>query len=131
MGRTSSRAHNSGHRDVSLMYLNEHYVPSHIRIPDGYVDGGRGMKTNADGMVQTSREAIVVDRTRDALLKKHADYARSPMLSGLPPLERATLLALYVDRECSPPDGRSLAWQSVEELQQEYRGREFLLGIRQ
>lgn len=115
-------------REVSLLYVTKHYIPPGQRIPDGYVDGGRGMKIGNDDVVRSEREVIVVDRSRDALLRQHLSYARSPWLAALPTMERAKLLALYVDQVCSPPNSRAVAWSNVEEIQTVYQGREFMFG---
>ena len=52
-------------REAVYAYWQKHYVGSRVRIPDGYVDGGRGMKLDDDGNVTTYREVITVDRSRD------------------------------------------------------------------
>lgn len=115
-------------REVTLAYLQKHYVPSGERVPDGFTDGGRRMEIGAAGTLRTDREVILVDRYRDAELQKHLAYARSEFISKLPPLARARFLALYVDMQCSPTDGRNIALSELERLESEYRGREMLLG---
>lgn len=85
-------------REVTLAYLKTHYVPAGTRIPDGYIDGGRGMKIAGNGAAKSLREVLVVDRPRDPALRVHLDYARSETLAKLPPLARATQLARYVDK---------------------------------
>lgn len=115
-------------REVTLLYLKRHYLPARTTIPDGYVDGGRSMKIADDGTVQSPREVLVVDRSRDPGLRQHLAYAHSPGLEGLPPVERARLLAAYVDRESSPAEGRGLSLQACRLVEGEFRGREMLLG---
>ncbi len=114
-------------REVTFLYLQQHYLPAHTLIPDGYVDGGRGMKIADDGTVQSPREVLVVDRSRDPGLRRHLAYAQSPGLAGLPPVERARLLAAYVDRESSPAEGRGLSLQMCRLVEGEYRGLLFKL----
>jgi hypothetical protein len=113
---------------VVRTFRDKHYVPAAMKIPDGYTDGGRGSTIAADGSVRAPREVMVVDRLRDLELQRHVHYARSPVLASLPPLERATRLALYVDKVASPEEGRSASQFACTLLEAEFRGHELLLG---
>ncbi|QDT57320.1 hypothetical protein Pan44_53880 [Caulifigura coniformis] len=116
-------------RDVTQAYHANHYVAPATTIPDGYSDGGRRMAVDDRGNVRSDREVIVVDRTRDPVMRKHLDFARSDHLAGLPPMQRARYLALYVDIQCSPAVGRrEHALSSVALLEGEYSNLEMLLG---
>ncbi len=115
-------------REATLAYLKNNLVPAGMRIPDGYVDGGHAMKIAADGTVSSPREIIVVDRNRDTKLRQHLDYVRWLMRGNLPPAQRATLLAQYVDQQYSPVDGRSFSVEACELLLAAHAGREMLIG---
>ncbi len=115
-------------RATATSFLEKHTIAAGTRIPDGYVDGGRQAKLTPEGAVQTGREVMVVDRARDAVLQRQLEYARSPVLARMPALERATLLALYVDREYSSEDGRRFSANACAVMEGEYRGRELLIG---
>lgn len=115
-------------REVAHAYREKHYIPAGTRIPDGYVDGGRGMKIAADGTVSSQREILQVDRARDATLRQHLDYVRWLVRGNVPPLERATLLAQYVDQQYSPADGRAFATDACDTLLAPYAGNGILIG---
>ncbi|MES2692832.1 MAG: EDR1-related protein [Verrucomicrobiota bacterium] len=115
-------------RDVSLLYLKKHYIPAGTPIPDGYMDGGRGMKIAADSTARSGREILVVDRPRDPELRQHLAYARSPEVTAAPPLTRAALLATYVDKQYSPDGSRRHAEAVCTVTLEPYRGRDILLG---
>ena len=115
-------------RPQTEAFLKEHRIPEGQRVLDGYMDGGRGSTVNSDGLVSTDREVIVVDRSRDESLRKHLEFARSEQLKPMTSLDRAALLAVYVDkvmahvavpRYCEPADRLLVA---------EYRGEPVLLG---
>jgi hypothetical protein len=86
------------------------------------------MKIARDDNVASQREILAVDRQRDAALRKHLDYARSPGLAKLPPLERAQKLAMYVDEQFSPSEGRRFSEKACSILLDPYRNQEILLG---
>jgi hypothetical protein len=115
-------------REVTLAYWQKHYVPAGTRIPNGYIDGGRAMVIAADGTVSSGREIIVVDRARDGKLRQHLDYARWLVRGNVAPLERAALLAQYVDLQYSPADGRGLAEEACTALLAPLYGKEVLIG---
>jgi transglutaminase/protease-like cytokinesis protein 3 len=99
-----------------------------MRIPDGYVDGGHAMKIAGDGTVSSQREIITVDRTRDTKLRQHLDYVHWLMRGNLPPLQRATLIAQYVDQQYSPADGRNFSEEACTRLLESLAGKEVLIG---
>jgi hypothetical protein len=115
-------------REAVLAYRLKNYVPPEIKIGDGYVDGGRRMHMHGDGRVSSSREVITVDRTRDAELRKQLDFARSPEVMKLNPLDRATRLARHVAWLMTPPDGYKHLEDKTKVLDTEYRNKEVLLG---
>lgn len=118
----------AGALGVSRAFLQEHYLSADARIPDGYADGGRASKIASDGSVTTGREAMVVDRARDAALQRHLEYARETRSWRVPEREHAALLALYIDRLASPAEGRGATAYACEMLTGEYRGKELLIG---
>jgi hypothetical protein len=77
-------------------YRTKHFVGPELTIPDGYVDGGRGMKFEADSHVSSHREVLIVDRAHDALLQELIKFAKSDALKALEPLERVKRLAARV-----------------------------------
>lgn len=119
---------NPAAREITLAYRTKHYVSGGQVIPDGYVDGGRTAEFAASGHVEADREVIVVDRMRDPELRKHLAFARSEFIANLPPLQRARFLALYVDVQSSPPEGRNVSFASLPLVEAEFRNRELLLG---
>lgn len=112
-------------RPVVDAYHDKHYVGPDMSIPDGYVDGGTYMKIKQDGSIVATREVITVDRARDEKLRKHIEFAKGT--ADLPPLERATRLAKYVDEITTPPQGRQFAEAATAKLQ-DFRNAEILLG---
>lgn len=108
-------------------YHEDHYVAPEMEIPDGYVDGGRGMQLQHDGTAWSYREVITVDRSRDTELKKHIHYARSEELKQMDPLKRATMLAKHV-HEIMTPDDPDQVLRQIVNVQTLYEGHEMLLG---
>ncbi|MDP6113511.1 MAG: hypothetical protein QGF00_23400 [Planctomycetota bacterium] len=115
-------------RTVTEAYHRKHYVGAGMTIPDGYSDGGRGMKLYPDGAIRTYREVIVLDRSKDAALRKHIEFATSKEIEKLPPEERAKRIARYIDQDMSPPRGRSFSGGPVGVMESEYANRQVLLG---
>jgi hypothetical protein len=106
-------------------YHDNHYVGPDMTIPDGYVDGGTYMKIKEDGSIVATREVITVDRARDEKLRQHIDFAKT--IADLPPVERASKLAKYIDDLTTPPQGRQFAEAATRKLQ-DFRNAEILLG---
>ena len=106
-------------------YHKRHFVKPEMSIPDGYVDGGTYMKIKEDGTVVATREVIVVDRARDKKLVEHIEFARSK--KELPEVERAQVLARYIDELTSPDGNRDLAEAATRKLM-DFRNGEMLLG---
>ncbi len=94
-------------RTVTRLFSNSHYVGPDTRIPDGFLDGGRGMQLDEFGFAIAGREIICIDRRIDDRLRGHLRYARSDELQKLSQIDRATRIARYVDRILTPPEGRS------------------------
>jgi len=109
-------------------YYKQHYVGPGTKIPDGYVDGGRGMALDAEGRARSRREILLVDRAGDRELARHLEYARSTNLLVLPPLERTQRLAEYIDRLSTPPGGVRWAEPAVQELTQEFADKPIRIG---
>ncbi|WP_417385886.1 EDR1-related protein [Gimesia sp.] len=115
-------------RQATVDYHSKHFVGPKIRIQDGYVDGGRGMKLDEKGQAFSRRELIIVDRQRDAALKQHLEFARSEELKALEPLKRATRLAQYVDQSMSLDKANRWSTPAVVLLTREYANEGVLLG---
>jgi hypothetical protein len=112
-------------RPVINAYHKGHFVSPGMRIPDGYADGGTYMKIKEDGTVVATREVIMVDRERDRKLAGHIKFARSKR--ELPEVERAQVLARYIDKITSPGGDRDLAEAATRKLM-DFRNSEILLG---
>jgi hypothetical protein len=115
-------------REVVMVYRQKHYVGPEMRIPDGYRDGGRGMTVDEAGNVTTGREVLAVDRSRDPVLRKHLEVARSDEVRSLKPLERARRLARYIDEQLAGGADPEDTLQAVEVFQAEYANLEVLIG---
>jgi hypothetical protein len=118
----------TGARAAINAYYKEHFVGPGVPVPDGYVDGGRAMAFDAEGRALSGREILVVDRAGDSELRKHLDFARSPELQSLGPLERAQRLAERVDRLTTPPGGERWVGPAVEELTREFANKPLRIG---
>ena len=119
---------NEAAREATMAYYQNHYVPPGMKISDGYVDGGRRMVVGKNSAIISTREILVIDRTKDHVLRKHLEYARDPELQKLPVAERAKTLAQYVDKVLSPNGDRSAALYAVEAFTIEYANRPVLFG---
>ena len=115
-------------RPATMAYYTQHYLPPGMSVPDGYVDGGRRMVIGKNAAVASGREILVIDRTKDPVLRKQLAYAKDADLLKLPTAERAKKLAQYVDRILSPGGDRGAALRAVEEFTEEYANRSVLFG---
>ncbi|QDU53698.1 EDR1-related protein [Gimesia panareensis] len=109
-------------------YHTKHFIAPQLKILDGYVDGGRGMQLDPQGHARSRRELIVVDRQRDAALKKHLEFARSKEVMSLAPDQRAMKLAQYVDQNMSLDKNNRATMAAVSLLTDEYANQGVLLG---
>jgi hypothetical protein len=115
-------------RAVVETFNRQHYIGPGVTIPDGYLDGGRGMKLDAEGRPRSHREILVVDRARDEQLTRFLAFARSPDLKTLPMLERAQRLAVYIHQETTPPGGMRYDMKTCELLEKEFANKPVLIG---
>ena len=115
-------------REATMAYYQKHYLPPGMTVPDGYVDGGRRMVLGKNAVVLSTREILVIDRTKDESLRMHLAYAKDPELQRLPTAERAKKLAQYVDKVLSPGGNRDAAMDAVEAFTTEYANRPVLFG---
>jgi hypothetical protein len=83
-----------------------HGIGIGIQVPDGYVDGGRGMGIHGNGRVTSYREIIVVDREKDARLRDLLAFARSDEMMSRKPLDRALTIARRIVNVMSKQGGR-------------------------
>ncbi len=113
---------------ITRNYLLRHRVNPEERIPDGYIDGGRGMQLDANGKASSHREILMVRRSDDPALRRHLDFARSPEVQALPPLARATRIARYIAKELAAPEGDQWAVADSMLLAAEYGNSPVLFG---
>ena len=114
--------------DVVEAFHRRHYLGSGVRIPDGYEDGGREMRLDAEGHATSRREILRVDRIDDAELADDLVFARSAELRSLPPLERAQRLADRIHRKTTPPGGARWVTATVMQLEAEFCNKPILIG---
>jgi hypothetical protein len=120
--------------DQSNAFRAQHRVSAGETIADGFFDGGRRGSVGSDGLVTSSREVVVVDRSRDPALRSHLEFARS--LRSLSEGERAVQLSRYVDTLMTPKVyspagdviGRGDPEKAVDAWVAQRRGHEVLLG---
>jgi hypothetical protein len=114
--------------EVVNVFNHQHYIGPGVRIPDGYEDGGRAMKLDAESRPTSQREILRVDRTSDVELAQDLAFARSTQLRALPPLERAQRLAVYICRETTPPGGMRWDMKTCGALEKEFSNKPVLIG---
>jgi hypothetical protein len=114
--------------EISERFNSKHYIDFTTRIPDGFLDGGRGVQVDEFGNAVSGREIMRVDRDLDPQLQQHLKFARSAELRDLNPVDRATHIARYIDRVMTPPDGHDSCEPRSMFLGDRYAGREVLLG---
>lgn len=113
---------------VVRTFNKQHYLGPDVKIPDGYIDGGRGMKIDASGQGASRREILTVDRAHDTELSDDLAFARSAELRVLPELERVQRIAAWIDGETTPWGGLRWVEKETEELQKEFAGKALLIG---
>jgi hypothetical protein len=113
---------------VVRTYRAKHYVGPDLKIPDGYIDGGRRMEVDSAGHAASGREILSVDRARDVELGDDLAFARAAELRALPELERVQRLAEWIDRETTPYAGLRLVERSTDELEKDFEGKAILIG---
>ncbi len=114
--------------EVTNMYRQKHYVGPGLKIPDGYLDGGRYMVIDAQRHALSDRELLRVDRSLDVELAGDLTFARSPELRALPILERIQQIAARIDKEATPPGGPICVERTAEQLEKEFRSQSILIG---
>jgi len=115
-------------RDVVTLYRSTHRIGFGVRVPDGYVDGGRDMGLDAAGRVAAGREVLVVDRTRDERLRGLLAAAAAPQVRDLPVDERIRRITDMVARAFEPRTDRQPPYPGDDGLANACRGRGVLLG---
>jgi hypothetical protein len=114
-------------QEVASLFNKTHCVGPGTAIPDGYLDGGRGMKLEPDGHARSAREILVVDRAKDEILKDHVRFARSQELRSLNPIDRVKRLAAYICEQVEPrEDGSPMARTQL--LVRDYANEAVLIG---
>lgn len=118
----------AGAGKVVKLFNQQHFLGPDVKVPDGYIDGGRGMKIDSAGDVASRREILAVDREHDTELAADLAFARSAELRALPELERVQRIAERIDRETTPPGGMRWLEKTTEDLQKEFTGKALLIG---
>jgi hypothetical protein len=113
-------------RSVLEEFRQTSYIPAGTLIPDGYIDGGHGMRLDAADHATSGREILVVDRPLDPELQMNLAYART--LRSLDPLERAHKLSLYLDQLATPPGGLKVLDDTITQLQKEFQDQPLCIG---
>ncbi len=113
-------------KKVLEAFRRDNYIAPGTTIPDGYFDGGRHMKLDAQAHASSGREILVVDRPHDPELAKDIAFART--LRELPPMERARKLSLYIDEISTPPEGRQNLEKAVQTMETQYRNKPLRIG---
>lgn len=115
-------------RDVVAAYRERHYIRPGLRVPDGYMDGGRQARFDDARVPHSGREILQVDRTRDVGLIRDITFARSERISSLPRLDRIRAIAARIDRECTPPGGPYWTLPTTTALAEELADHPILIG---
>jgi len=115
-------------KPVLESYLRRHYVGPSDRVPDGYFDGGRSMRLDAEGRAQSGREILLVDRGSDPELRRQIAYAQSEEIRRLPELERVEKLAAFVDGRTTPPGGERWTGPTIDMITKEFANKPLLIG---
>ncbi|QDT45860.1 hypothetical protein Pan241w_59880 [Gimesia alba] len=115
-------------KPATVAYHSRHYVAPKLKIIDGYVDGGRGMQLNDQGQARSRRELLIVDRSRDASLRKHLEFAKSDEIKSLEPVKRAFRLAKYIDQSMTLEKDNRYTMAAVVLLTKEYANEGVLIG---
>lgn len=109
-------------------YRKQHYLGPEVRIPDGYIDGGRGMKIDAQGDAASGREILALDRAHDAELEADLAFARSTELRALPERERIQKIAERIDNETTPFGGLRQVERATNDLEKDFEGKTIMIG---
>jgi hypothetical protein len=115
-------------RPIIDQYNKQHYVGPGVTIPDGYIDGGRGMKVDAGGSAASGREILVLDRTHDQELAADLKIARSPEMRALAPLDRIQKLSALIDKQTTPPGGLQWVGEQTKQLEDEFTNKPVFIG---
>lgn len=108
----------------SQNFNSTHNIPCDEVVVDGYRDGGRGAQFMDDGSVYSSREIIVVDRTRDVALQRMIQDVKTKT-AGMNPKQKAAFLQDYIARKCG--DGGN-AYRNLGAFVNNNKSQEVLLG---
>jgi transglutaminase-like putative cysteine protease len=109
-------------------YYKKHYLGPDMKVPDGYVDGGRRMELDAEGRARSGREILLVDRPHDAELAQDLAFARSKDLAALAPLDRVQKIAERIEQRMTPPGGRHWLGPAVDDLTVEFADKPLRIG---
>lgn len=105
-----------------------HYLGPGVAVPDGFIDGGRHMKLDAEKHAESGREILWVDRVRDKQLADDLAYVSSAEFRALPVLERAKRIAARIDGQTTPPGGLKWIGETARQLEAEFKNQPLLIG---
>lgn len=115
-------------REVIELYHRRHCIGPGVRIPDGYLDGGRRMLIDTAGRAASRREILLVNRARDVELAADLAFARSDELRAMPELGRAQRIVAHIDSRTTPPGGPRWVFATAERLEIECANKPVLIG---
>lgn len=107
----------------SAVFSVNHRIEPGVRLHDGFFDGGRRADINERNRVETGREVLIVDRTKDQTLREFGGYARA--LEGTAD-EKVLKLADLIDGHFRHYKGRELDASSA--LARDYASKGVHLG---
>lgn len=105
-----------------------HRLEPELKIPDGYIDGGRRMKKDGEGEFTSGRELLLVDRKSDPELKALLAWAGSEEMRKLPGRERTARIVKRIDTLTTPPGGEKWVAASTEAFADEFANRPLPIG---
>ncbi len=114
--------------EVIRMFNEDHYIGPGVRVPDGYVDGGRAMRVDDNGTAKSGREILLVNREHDDELARDAEFVHTPEFQALSTLDKVQHLAARVDELTTPPGGQRWVGEMTMMLQDEFQNRPLLIG---
>jgi hypothetical protein len=115
-------------QQVITLFNKGHYLGPEVKVPDGYIDGGRGMKIDGGGQASSGREILTVDRAHDAELAADLTFARSSEIRMLPELDRIQRISALIDKRTTPPGGREWVGETTTLLEKEFENKPVLIG---
>ncbi|HEX3872148.1 MAG TPA: EDR1-related protein, partial [Pirellulales bacterium] len=127
-GETAEARVSLAAQEIITLFNKQHYIGPGVKVPDGYIDGGRGMKVDGGGTASSGREILTIDRKHDTELAADLALARSSEMRALPELQRIERIATLIDKRTTPPAGLQLVGKTTEQLEKEFTNKPVLIG---